>query len=227
MSCGNAIRRPAIGGVNPDAEGTVICAVHGILTGTQEASWCDAFDAYAWKQDPSARVLRKEYMAGPLPIWNCCYRNPRLARSLVAEVEQFLARGCSRVCFVGHSNGCEVALRAARILIDNKVPVFSMVLIAGACESDVLRSGVFDWVSDGFLYRATAVSSRADAVLASRLIWPYGRLGYTGWRLNGREFSDHSGAISTTWHDGGHNRLLSPNNRETTFAWIWQQLVTA
>lgn len=204
--------------------GILIGAIHGILTGTMDASWCDAFDAWCRQKDPTARVLRKEYMAGPIPAWNVWYRNPRLARSLVAEVEEFMERGGGAVYLVAHSNGCDVALKVARLLIANGTPVRGMVLTSGACQEDVKRSGVLRWAADGMLGRAIARSSKNDVVLRSKAIWPYGRLGYTGWTIEGAEFIDTSGIIRTVWINDGHNTFLTRLRFDKTFEWIWEQL---
>src|SRR6266436_6403724 len=69
---------------------TLLAAIHGILTGQTDPSWPDKLDAWMLARDPQIKVLKKEYVAGPFPRWNCWVKDPLLARGLVNEIELFL-----------------------------------------------------------------------------------------------------------------------------------------
>ena len=69
---------------------TLLVAIHGILTNQTDASWPDKLDAWMFTRDPSVKVLKKEYAAGPFPHWNCWIKDPALAHSLANELELFL-----------------------------------------------------------------------------------------------------------------------------------------
>src|SRR5258707_15344176 len=71
----------------------ILVAIHGILTSQTEPSWPDKLDAWMYRRDPTVKVLKKEYRAGPFPRWNCWIKNPLLARSLANELELFLCPG--------------------------------------------------------------------------------------------------------------------------------------
>jgi hypothetical protein len=68
----------------------VIAAIHGILTGQTSPSWPDELDAWLFERDPDFKVLKKEYVAGPFPRWNCWVKDPRLAQSLANELALFV-----------------------------------------------------------------------------------------------------------------------------------------
>jgi hypothetical protein len=70
----------------------IIVAIHGIMTGQVGASWPDRFAAWCDAQGVDAMVLKKEYIALPLPIFNTAFKNRLLARSLANEIE-LLAQG--------------------------------------------------------------------------------------------------------------------------------------
>src|SRR4051812_39489757 len=112
---------------------TIVAAIHGILTGQTDPSWPDKLDAWMLQRDGKVKVLKKEYVAGPFPRWNCWVKDPLLARGLANEIELFvranekpLTPALSRsdgerenalsVWFVAHSNGAVIALLAAKRL---------------------------------------------------------------------------------------------------------------
>ena len=68
---------------------SLVISIHGILTRQTVADWPDRFDAWCAHQQVDARVLKKEYIAGPFPLWNVLVKNRLLARGLAAEVELF------------------------------------------------------------------------------------------------------------------------------------------
>lgn len=211
--------RPAIAAMHA---GPLVVAIHGILTNTTARSWVDRFDEWAWSRDPAVRVLKKEYWGGPIPAINVWWRNRNLAKSLTAEILGFARLGACPIHIVAHSNGCDVALKVAHRLSGIGVRLGSMILIGAACESCVVRSGVFALVSGGGIGRALAYSSKDDEALKSRLIWPYGRLGRTGWQIHG-DMGFRDAKIFTRWHTPfRHGDYFAPEYIETTFERVWQ-----
>jgi pimeloyl-ACP methyl ester carboxylesterase len=175
------------------------------------------------------KVLKKEYVAGPFPLWNCWVKDPLLARGLANEIELFLGakRECARslspsdgeragvrgsIWFVAHSNGAVIALLAARRLITRGHKIGGLILTGAACEADVEKNEIMEWLRNGKLGAAIAYSSADDAVLDGdpahssinpqpstlnrvrewlwgKLMWPYGCLGRTGWLYRGTVFN--------------------------------------
>ncbi len=195
----------------------IVAAIHGILTSQTEASWPDKFDAWMFRRERTVKVLKKEYRAGPFPLWNCLVKDPWLARGLASELELFLRpkRGrkslCPPVWFVAHSNGAVIALITAKRLMARGYCVGGLILTGAACEAELGRNGIRSWLDSGRLGRAIAYSSAEDAVLGGeargaqsgarpawwrrlrewfwgKCLWPYGSLGRTGWLLEGREW---------------------------------------
>jgi pimeloyl-ACP methyl ester carboxylesterase len=167
------------------------------------------------------KVLKREYWAWPVPAINVWVRNRILARALAREIYAFAIEGAGPISIVAHSNGADIALRAAHRLSALGVRLKALVLLGAACEADIVRSGVFALVSGDGLDRAIAYSSEDDLALRSALIWPFGRLGFTGWRLRGCSFQD--ARIFTRWYPGfGHGEYFSAGEREKTFDRIWR-----
>lgn len=170
----------------------LIAAVHGILTRQTVASWPDKFAVWMDARDPSVRVVEKEYLAGPFPPWNVWAKNWLLAYALAAELELW-ARDGREISIVAHSNGCDIAQKTARELARRGVEIEALVLIAGAAQSDVDKSGIADLFRRGFVERAIAYSSPRDRAVSNVLIWPYGHLGSRGWTLNGQPYGQPYG----------------------------------
>lgn len=63
--------------------------------------------------------------------------------------------------------------------------------------------------------------------LWGKLLWPYGRLGRTGWTLEGRPLSDTNPELSTIrtrWFAGGHAVYFTRENSGYTFERIYQDI---
>lgn len=199
----------------------IVAAIHGILTGQTTASWPDRFDAWAADREPRFHVLKKEYVAGPFPRLNWL-KNRRLAEGLAKEIVAFSPwRGEKQVWLIGHSNGCLIALQTARLLIESNVRIDGVILTGGACQSDVDRNRIAEWVYTRKIGRAVAFSSRTDRVVNVRgvwkfLKWPYGDLGRVGWQRDGKSFT--SNHISTHWFSGGHSGYFAADRMEETFS---------
>ncbi len=219
----------------------IVVAIHGILTRQTDASWPDRLDAWLFARDPQVRVLKKEYAAGPWPIWNCLVKDRRLAAGLANELELFVKSGGNDlppIWVVAHSNGAVIALLTIQRLIARRVWIGGLIFAGAACESDLGRNGVDAWLRAGQLGCAVAFSSREDWVLSGdarvsehwftrwrdwlwgKLIWPYGCLGRTGW--TGRPASETR--ARTVWFTGGHSVYFAPAHREDTFLRIYEIL---
>src|SRR5436190_15230499 len=124
----------------------LLAAIHGILTRQTDPSWPDKLDAWMLERDPQIKVLKKEYVAGPFPRWNCWVKDPLLARSLANELELFLLaapdtrHSTHSLWFVAHSNGAVIALLAARRLISRGHRIGGVILTGAACEADIARN---------------------------------------------------------------------------------------
>lgn len=203
------------------ADMTVVVCIHGILTDQVDASWSDRFQAWSAVQGYGCTVLKKEYGAGPFPLWNKWVVNPIKARSVVNELLEY--PDTARVCFVGHSNGTDICLRAIKKLVSlgRRVDVF--VSVASIMESDIERNGIWELISGGGLNRAVAYCSRHDdAVRFGRHSLGYGGLGYEGWTLCGREFGGND-AIRNRWYSNrayGHGTYWEATERATIFETI-------
>ncbi len=227
----------------------LLVAIHGILTRQTDPSWPDRLDAWLSRQAPGVRVLKKEYAAGPFPRWNCWVKNPRLCRGLVAEILLFQkAPGAApRVWIVAHSNGALIALGTVRLLASRGCTVAGIILIGAACEADIERNGVRDWITSGELGRAIAYCAADDRVLPAppakcslrgwlyrQLARPYGSLGRSGWMARGQrirefapEFTKHqTPRILSRWFAGGHSGYFSREHITFTFRQILRDMST-
>jgi pimeloyl-ACP methyl ester carboxylesterase len=222
---------------------TILVAIHGILTSQTDPSWPDRLDAWMYRRDPTVKVLKKEYRAGPFPRWNCWFKDPLLGRGLANEVELFLPsdKPAPALWFVAHSNGAVIALLAAKRLIESGHNVSGMILTGAACEGDIDKNHVDQWLRERRLGSAMAYSSAEDRVLPqpatssrsviraiySVLARPYGSLGSTGWLRNGEPLSDIDrpfATLQTRWFAGGHSIYFMPAHIERTFEQIYQDI---
>lgn len=205
----------------------LIVAIHGILTSQTDASWPDRMDAWVWHRDARARVLKKEYRAGPWPMWNVWVKDPHLARGLVREIELFMEDTGAKpeLWFVAHSNGCVIALQTIRRLIEKNIYVSGLIFTGGACDGVVEDNGIWQWIEAGKLGRAVSFSSAEDDVVKWKFIWPYGHLGRTGWqcRVGGSLVTwTREKKAWTEWFKGyGHSGYFQPAHLESTFSRMW------
>lgn len=208
----------------------LVIAIHGILTSQTEASWPDKFNSWCFHHAPELNVLKKEYKAGPFPRWNVWVKDPIVARSLTNEILEFcsddegsiLETRIPDIWFVCHSNGCVIGLLTMKRLIARGIPVAGCIFTGGACDAVVERNGIWQWINAGKLGKAVAFSAHDDAVVRSKLIWPYGHLGATGWQCldsNGQLVAWHKEDKAwTEWFTGyGHSGYFNDANRVNTF----------
>lgn len=196
----------------------IVVAIHGILTPQIEVSWVDRLDAFAALNNYNCRVLKREYGAGPLPLWNVLVKNRLHSRSLVNEIELF-GNEC-RLSFVAHSNGTDIALKTIHALAARGIRTDRFVALGSILHSDVRKNGIMDLIENGHLGAAFSYSSTSDDAVR------FGRhsLGYHGLGVEGfRGTNDHR--VVTRWKDGyGHGTYFHPNIIGNTFMHIMQDL---
>ncbi len=215
----------------------LIVLIHGIRTRRTSPSWPKHFTGWVAGL-PQVRTEAIYYEAGPLPIWNNVFKNPRLARELVSRIEtQRLYQHGQRIHLVAHSNGGVIALATMRRLAHLGIPVATCILTGAAVESDVEKSGLADLIGGGHLGRAIAYSSPDDGVIRRELEWIpgfYGSLGSkgfhrwgepTGLRIEGyqpigeaQEWGAEKFRYITRWFPGfGHGDYFSDAERRHCF----------
>lgn len=166
------------GGTGPTGKRRVFLFINGILNLPGDAEgWTDR--AVTWTHiHTDARAEKFEYAAGPLT---------RLIRQQ-ARAEKF-ARMLSYypasewdVHLVGHSNGCDIILRALQV-----VPAYRRIggvhLISAAAEADFDRNGLNERLWDGGLGRVQVYCAGKDWALWLAAIFTgfrFGTLGKTG-----------------------------------------------
>jgi hypothetical protein len=171
----------------------IIVGIHGIFGGVTRRMWLVDFARHlAWAQiereSQGARLLMREYKAGPFPLWNRLVKNPMVARSYVRdilrELDAWRSKGREpRLHFLTHSNGACIAAMTMDMLAAEGVRTESALMIAAALDSRPERSGLLELHQSGFLGRAIAWWSEADRIIAplQRRPGPYGSLGARGW----------------------------------------------
>jgi len=196
----------------------LIIAIHGILTGQTTTSWPQRFEQFVEDQ-AALPVITKTYLGGPFPMLNVWLLNRILAREVLAALNPWLELPRPpRLCFVAHSNGCDVALKTIRALAKRGIPTHSFVATGAAIEADVEKNGIADLLGSGMLSRAVAYCSKRDRAVASRFIWPYGHLGRTGWLIDGAPANGHDPRLITRFFDGfGHSTYFDEKHRTNTF----------
>ncbi len=201
--------------------------VNGILNRPGDAhAWTDR--AAAWvNANTNFKGEKFEYFAGIL--------TRRLFQSAHAQdlAEEIAVFQDSELVLVGHSNGCDLILRALRILFFDLLskfrwtPIKAIHLISGACEPDFQKNGLNDLLSTNLVGDVTIYIGGQDSHFAhpmwlarqsQRFIgWAglgYGTLGATGpenlldsirgrVHLVGQPCYDHS-----TWFAPGHFEQL-------------------
>lgn len=217
---------------SPAGPKRLIAAVHGILARATIPSWPDKFNVWLADRDTHVHVIEKEYIAGPFPAWNVWAKNWFLAYSLAAELELWAKDGWE-ISIVAHSNGCDIAQKTARELARRKVEMEALILIGAAAQADVEKSGIADLYMRGFLNRAIAYSSPQDKIVSNIMIWPYGRLGHTGWTIRGKPYAEpitphepapEAGIITRWFPSYGHCDYFADAARAATFEQLYQDV---
>lgn len=190
---------------------TIVVAIHGIMTSQISLSWVDRFDAFAATDDLNCRVLKREYRAGPFPLWNVLVKNRLHARGLSNEIMAFGPE--HRLCFVAHSNGTDIALKTIKRLATLGKRTDTLVVIGSVLPSDARKSGIEDLIENGHLGKVISYSSVDDEVIMiGRHSFGYGGLGWEGFR------GSNNPAIKTRWFPSyGHGTYFHPDHITDTF----------
>jgi hypothetical protein len=233
----------------------IIAAIHGIMTRQTVDSWVDRFDAWCYAQSTVSGqwaphvVVKKEYVALPLPAFNVYAKNWFKARGLAAEIEGMVnaaghvLRGevrpedQPRIHFVSHSNGTDIALKTIRMLARRGIRTEATVFVGSVLKADVTRNGVSRLIGEGWLKRAYAYCSRKDLALAVPRLLPfcaYGHLGITGWTYGKGDrwmpeevwlqSEDRPDLVTRRYDRFGHGDYFAAENIEGTFAQFMRDL---
>jgi hypothetical protein len=215
----------------------IIAAIHGIMTRQTVASWVDRFDAWCYAQSTvsgqwAPHVVKKEYIALPLPAFNVYAKNWFKARGLAAEIEGMVnaaghvLRGevrpedQPRIHFVSHSNGTDIALKTIRMLARRGIKTESTIFVGSVLRAGIERNGVMRLIGEGSLQRAYAYCSWRDGALAVPRLLPicaYGHLGITGWTHGGVAIENMPELVTRRFDRFGHGDYFAPENITATF----------
>lgn len=156
----------------------VLVFINGILAAPGDSEgWTDRAVTWSHLHTPF-RAEKLEYFTGALT--RRLFQQGR-AEKFARMLERYAAAGFT-FSLVGHSNGCDLILRIARILAGSRT-IRHVHLVAAACEANFsAMGGLNDLLLDGAVGRVQAYCSRADRALAfarvtSALLGPFG-LGY-------------------------------------------------
>lgn len=156
---------------------TVYIYINGILNRPGSAEgWTDR--AVTWTHlNTDNRAEKFEYFT---TIFTHAIGQSRRAKKYAKMVRYY--KGWD-IVLVGHSNGCDVVLRILRRL--KKVKIKAIHLLAGACETDMVKNGVLSQLEQGLLGNVKVYLGGQDkamwAAWASKILKPtgfgYGDLG--------------------------------------------------
>lgn len=218
----------------------IIIAINGIMTSQVRLSWPDQFQAWAERAGVRALVMKREYFAAPLPVFNVWIKN-RIHAAGIANEAELLAnndelRGESQreIHFVAHSNGTDIALKAIRHLAARGITTQTLIVVGSVLKPDIADNGVCDLLDDGDLQSAVCYASNCDLALrVGRWSFGYSELGRVGWKLRGKDVNqilafappspgapptDARPTCFTRWfQDYGHGEYFAPEHREHTF----------
>lgn len=200
---------------------------HGILTGATDAAWSGACSRFILGRDTPGRTIitiSRDYYEFPLPRLAAVRNADRIAdlndhiagRIVAAKYRSGIQ---PELAFIGHSNGCVLALHSARECIANGHKVKAMILMCPALRVRDTTREIAGWIRSGMLESVVMAMATGDKTLslASALprvvTWPWGSLGYDGW-------SDESlpEMRTITLPEEGHSTFLQdPEKRRGIF----------
>jgi pimeloyl-ACP methyl ester carboxylesterase len=140
----------------------VFLFINGILTRPGDAEgWTDR--AVTWTHlHTEARGEKFEYAAGVLlRMLHQQARAEKFARMIAWYLN---AKETWEVNLVGHSNGCDIILRALRVL-SYGAEINAIHLIAPACEGDFERNGLNGLLSAGLVQRVEVYMGEQDSAM--------------------------------------------------------------
>lgn len=206
-----------------------LSAIHGINTKATDPSWPWRLQAHHVREGMSVVTQADHYRAYAMPWWNTHVINPKQGKAAARKLELlkdvFPDVPISMAC---HSNGVGVGVHAAKALIKLGYDVDTLVLIAGALDSDVVQSGLLPLVRKGNINRVVSYSSPKDRVIKPLRFWPgdYGDLGVAGFKRDGRktgetlssEDSAYPGkGFFTRWFPYSHSEYFHNGKARHTF----------
>lgn len=194
----------------------VYIVVNGILTNPGDArAWTDRAVTFLHSADSvDVQAEKFEYFASALTRR---FKQQRHADDLAALIRNYNGR---EIHLVGHSNGCDLILRALSI---THTSIASIHLIAGACDEDFDRNGLNEDLACGQLQHVHVYTSPDDCVLkyagrASRLLFGWLGLGYGLLGLVGPKFVTRAERVWRYDRPGfGHSTWFAEENFANTF----------
>lgn len=194
----------------------VFILVNGILTNPGDArAWTDRAVTWLHNFAPEPVQAEKfEYFASALTRR---FHQQRHAEELAALIRQYAGR---KINLVGHSNGCDLILRALAI---TSTEIAAVHLVAAACDEDFDRNGLNEDLACGQVARVHVYTSPDDGVLKwaarpSRLLFGWLGLGYGLLGLVGPKFALQTGKVTRHDRPGfGHSSWFTDENFSATF----------
>lgn len=197
----------------------VYIVVNGILASPGDArGWTDR--AVTWlhnEAEVNVQAEKFEYFASALTRR---IRQQAHAEDLAALIRRYSGR---EIHLVGHSNGCDLILRALRLTTTG---VRSVHLIAAACDEDFDRNGLNEDLVSGQLGNVHVYTSPDDGVLKwaarpSRWLLGWAGLGYGLLGLVGPKFEARPELVTRDDRPGyGHSTWFSDEHFVETFKLI-------
>lgn len=185
----------------------VIVFINGILAAPGASDgWTDR--AVTWTHlHTEHRAEKLEYFSGALTRR---LFQQRRAEKFARMLERYAAAGYT-FSLVGHSNGCDLALRIARLLAGAR-RIRHLHLVAAAAEADFSANDLNTLLAEGTVERVQIYASRADGALrfaratARPLSWiglGYGSLGLSGPQHVDRVVNDRVSVIDRPGYGHG------------------------
>jgi len=213
-------------------------AIHGILGGVTRRDALLDFSVHVKRLEIPAFVMRREYKAGPFPLVNRYWTNPRVAKGFAASAISIIEElgNVHRIFAVTHSNGGNVGVMFMREMSAAGHRVNGCVMIASATHSDASKNGLLDLHMNHGLDRAVVYWSDQDRVIAPRQSYPgpygshgargheFGRSPY-GQTVSGIERVEYQGGFLSREFPGyGHSTYFDHDKKRATFDLILHDL---
>lgn len=220
----------------------VVVAIHGIMTGRSNPTWPERLETHLATGRPDTVILTDQYEAGPFPLLNWFFCNPKRGRATAALIDEWIASGTVRsLSFVAHSNGCDIARRAIIELTERHgIKVACAIFVSAPLPPDLEGMDLEVATAEGGLKRLMIYAASEDHVLAkptnwkrpwtllgSIARWPYGNAGRIGMpkheTLEGFEGRPTSRIATRMFRGWGHGDFFPRNNYGRTLA-VFEQI---
>jgi hypothetical protein len=153
---------------------TIIFTINGIESDPSNLhGWTDDFVTSLNVNSPDwVQVEKFEYL---VRVWNRWFKQGGLAKELIAKIKYYLEAGY-RVVLVGHSNGCDLIVRALKEVRADSIHLFA----AAAWEKDFVAAIEEKMVRKIHLYGSPDDYALKTASLTGRFLKfiSFGKLGY-------------------------------------------------